>query len=267
MNGQPQTLGLKELLDVFVEHRVAVVTRRSQFRLDQKTRRLHLVEGLLIAMTDIDKVIQVIRSSDDVASARARLQEVFQLSQEQTDYILELRLRRLTRMSAIELETERDALHEEIAHLLALLADAQLIRQTVSDELAAMARAYGTPRRSVLSGATAPLARAKPTVANLEITDAPCDVLVSVSGKVARVVWPEGGLVPPAKRSPMTLCSHGPPRVCEAPSALSPVLETCMFSSRWTCPSSSRRSHILRRVSYSMSSSGLAHRMEPLSQW
>ncbi len=202
VNGQPQTLGLKELLDVFVEHRVAVVTRRSQFRLDQKTRRLHLVEGLLIAMTDIDKVIQVIRSSDDVASARARLQEVFQLSQEQTDYILELRLRRLTRMSAIELETERDALHEEIAHLLALLADAQLIRQTVSDELAAMAREYGTPRRSVLSGATAPLARAKPAVANLEITDAPCDVLVSVSGRVARVVWPEGGLVPPAKRSP-----------------------------------------------------------------
>jgi DNA gyrase subunit A len=201
VNGQPQTLGLKELLQVFLEHRVAVVTRRSVFRLDQRTQRLHLVEGLLIAMTDIDKVIQVIRSSDDVATARTRLQEVFSLSVEQTDYILELRLRRLTRMSAIELETERDALREQIAHLQALLADPQLIRRTVSDELASMSEAYGTPRRSVLSGVTAPVARAKPSVANLEITDAPCDVLVSASGQAARVVWPEGAVVPPSKRS------------------------------------------------------------------
>jgi DNA gyrase subunit A len=201
VNGQPQTLGLKELLEVFLEHRVAVVTRRSVFRLDQKTQRLHLVEGLLIAMTDIDQVIQVIRSSDDVAAARTRLQEVFSLSLEQTDYILELRLRRLTRMSTIELETERDALREQIAHLKALLADSELIRRTVSDELAAMSEAYGTPRRSVLSGATAPVARAKPTVANLEITDAPCDVLVSASGKAARVVWPEGAVPGPSSRS------------------------------------------------------------------
>jgi DNA gyrase subunit A len=201
VNGQPQTLGLKELLEVFLEHRVAVVTRRSVFRLDQKTQRLHLVEGLLIAMTDIDQVIQVIRSSDDVATARTRLQEVFSLSLEQTDYILELRLRRLTRMSTIELETERDALREQIAHLKALLADPELIRRTVSDELAAMSEAYGTPRRSVLSGVAAPVARAKPTVANLEITDAPCDVLVSASGKAARVVWPEGAVPAPSSRS------------------------------------------------------------------
>jgi DNA gyrase subunit A len=201
VNGQPQTLGLKELLVVFLEHRVAVVTRRSVFRLDQKTQRLHLVEGLLIAMTDIDQVIQVIRSSDDVATARTRLQEVFSLSLEQTDYILELRLRRLTRMSTLELETERDALLEQIAHLTALLADPELIRRTVSDELAAMSEAYGTPRRSVLSGVTAPVARVKPSVANLEITDAPCDVLVSASGKAARVVWPEGTVTPPSARS------------------------------------------------------------------
>ena len=201
VNGQPQTLGLKELLEVFLDHRVAVVTRRSVFRLDQKRKRLHLVEGLLIAMTDIDEVIQVIRSSDDVQTARTRLQEVFSLSIEQTDYILELRLRRLTRMSAIELETERDALREEIAHLTALLADPELIRKTVSDELGAVSEAYGTPRRSVLSGLTTPVTRAKPSIANLEITDAPCDVLVSATRRAARVVWPEGTAVRATTRS------------------------------------------------------------------
>ena len=201
VNGQPQTLGLKELLEVFLDHRVAVVTRRSVFRLDQKRKRLHLVEGLLIAMTDIDEVIQVIRSSDDVQTARTRLQEVFSLSIEQTDYILELRLRRLTRMSAIELETERDALREEIAHLTALLANPELIRKTVSDELGAVSEAYGTPRRSVLSGLTTPVTRAKPSVANLEITDAPCEVLVSATRRAARVVWPEGTVVRATTRS------------------------------------------------------------------
>ena len=201
VNGQPQTLGLKELLEVFLDHRVAVVTRRSVFRLDQKRKRLHLVEGLLIAMTDIDEVIQVIRSSDDVQTARTRLQEVFSLSIEQTDYILELRLRRLTRMSAIELETERDALREEIAHLTALLANPELIRKTVSDELGAVSEAYGTPRRSVLSGLTTPVTRAKPSVANLEITDAPCEVLVSATRRAARVVWPEGTAVRATTRS------------------------------------------------------------------
>ncbi len=201
VNGQPQTLGLKELLEVFLDHRVAVVTRRSIFRLDQRRKRLHLVEGLLVAMTDIDEVIQVIRSSEDVQTARTRLQEVFSLSVEQTDYILELRLRRLTRMSAIELETERDALREEIAHLTALLANPELIRKTVSDELGAVSEAFGTPRRSVLSGVTTPVVRAKPSVANLEISDAPCDVLVSATRRAARVVWPEGAALPPGTRN------------------------------------------------------------------
>ena len=200
VDGAPQTLGLRELLQVFLDHRVSVVTRRSKYRLDQKTQRLHLVDGLLIAMTDIDEGIQVIRSSDDVATARARLQGVFSLSAEQTDYILELRLRRLTRMSAIELETERDALQEAIAHLKALLSDPELIRRTVSDELGSVADTYGTPRRSVLSGVATVAPRAKPTVTNLELADAPCDVLVSASGQAARVVWPEGVAIPSAKR-------------------------------------------------------------------
>ncbi|MFM6974365.1 MAG: DNA topoisomerase (ATP-hydrolyzing) subunit A, partial [Agromyces sp.] len=97
--GGPQTLGLRELLQVYIDHRISVVTRRSQFRLDRRTERLHLVEGLLIAILDIDEVIQLIRGSDDSERAKARLMEVFDLSTVQAEYILELRLRRLTKFS------------------------------------------------------------------------------------------------------------------------------------------------------------------------
>src|SRR5690606_37189653 len=99
VEGQPRTLGLKELLQVYVAHRLEVVTRRSRFRLARREERLHLVEGLLIAILDIDEVIQVIRSSDDSEQARARLRDVFDLSEPQAEYILELRLRRLTKFS------------------------------------------------------------------------------------------------------------------------------------------------------------------------
>jgi DNA gyrase subunit A len=96
VDGQPRTLGLRDLLQVWVDHRISVVRRRSQFRLRKKQERLHLVEGLLIAIVDIDEVIQVIRSSDDADAARTRLRQVFDLSEPQAEYILELRLRRLT---------------------------------------------------------------------------------------------------------------------------------------------------------------------------
>ncbi|MFM6973539.1 MAG: DNA topoisomerase (ATP-hydrolyzing) subunit A, partial [Agromyces sp.] len=102
VSGGPQTLGLRDLLQVYIDHRISVVTRRSQYRLTRRTERLHLVEGLLIAILDIDEVIQLIRSSDDSDTAKARLIEVFDLSVAQAEYILELRLRRLTRFSRME---------------------------------------------------------------------------------------------------------------------------------------------------------------------
>ncbi|MDO9395334.1 MAG: DNA topoisomerase (ATP-hydrolyzing), partial [Herbiconiux sp.] len=117
VDGGPLTLGLRDLLIVYVNHRITVVTRRTKYRLDRRRERLHLVEGLLIAILDIDEVIQVIRTSDDTDAARARLREVFELSELQAEYILELRLRRLTKFSRIELEAERDRLREEIAAL------------------------------------------------------------------------------------------------------------------------------------------------------
>ena len=184
VDGQPRTLGLRELLEVYVTHRIDVVRRRSAHRLARRQDRLHLVEGLLVAIVDIDEVIQIIRSSDDADEARTRLMGVFDLSQLQAEYILELRLRRLTKFSRVELEAERDQLLAEIAELIELLGDEALLRSTVSDELAAVAKAHGTPRRTVLlegSGATA-----KATAAPLEVSDDPCWVLLSGTGLLAR---------------------------------------------------------------------------------
>ena len=91
------------LLEVFIAHRLDVVRRRTEHRLGRRRDRLHLVEGLLLAIVDIDEVIQIVRSSDDAESARTRLMGVFDLTHVQAEYILELRLRRLTKFSQIEL--------------------------------------------------------------------------------------------------------------------------------------------------------------------
>jgi DNA gyrase subunit A len=184
VDGQPRTLGLKELLDVFLGHRYDVVRRRSEFRRDKKAERLHLVDGLLVALLDIDEVIQVIRSSDDAAAARARLMDIFELSEAQASYILEMQLRRLTRFSRIELEKEQETLRREIEELEAILADEALLKKVVSDELAEVAKTYGTPRRTVLlesAGTTV-----TPTATPLEVTDDPCFAFLSSSGLLAR---------------------------------------------------------------------------------
>ena len=201
VDGGPRTLGLRELLQVYLDHRLSVVTRRSRFRLAQKKARLHLVEGLLIAILDIDEVIQVIRASDDGEQARTRLIDVFDLSVLQAEYILELRLRRLTRFSRIELEAERDELRAQIAELEAILADPARVRAVVSAELADAADRFGTPRRTLLTEttpSTATPSSRKPPV--LEVSDVPCLVLLSTTGRITRVDLPEDGSRPPAAR-------------------------------------------------------------------
>ncbi|MFZ0324459.1 MAG: DNA topoisomerase IV subunit A, partial [Actinomycetes bacterium] len=140
VDGQPATLGLKQLLQVFVDHRLDVVRRRSQFRRTKATDRLHLVDGLLIAILDIDEVISVIRGSDDTAQARERLMSVFDLTEVQTNHILDMPLRRLTKFSRIELEGERDDLRRTIDELTAIIDDESRLRGLVSDELADVAK-------------------------------------------------------------------------------------------------------------------------------
>ncbi|WP_322921861.1 DNA gyrase/topoisomerase IV subunit A [Nocardioides renjunii] len=182
VDGQPRTLGLKEMLEVFLAHRFDVVRRRSSFRRARAADRLHLVDGLLIAILDIDEVIQVIRSSDNAAAAKERLISVFELSEAQADYILDMPLRRLTKFSRIELEKEKSELERTIEYLDAILADEKLLRKVVSDELTDVAKEHGTPRRTVLLGA-APAATA---ASSLEVTDDPCFVLLSSTGLLAR---------------------------------------------------------------------------------
>jgi DNA gyrase subunit A len=197
VDGQPRTLGLVELLQVYVAHRLLVVRRRTAYRLGRKRDRLHLVEGLLVAIVDIDEVIQIIRSSDDSSAARERLMSIYDLSEIQANYILELRLRQLTRYSRVELEKEQEQLRLEIAELEAVLGSEERLRMLVSDELAALAETFATPRRTVLleseaaaplKGSTlpAPAGKGAKAVLPLEIADDPCWVLLSASGQLAR---------------------------------------------------------------------------------
>jgi len=192
VDGQPRTLGLKQLLEVFVDHRLRVVRRRSEHRLSKRTARLHLVEGLLLAIVDIDEVIQIVRSSDDAETARTRLMSVFDLSDLQAEYILELRLRRLTKFSQIDLEAERDDLRREIEELEEILGSEAVLRALVSEELATVAAEHGDSRRTVLLEAADKPAAV--TGASLEVADEPCGVLLTGTGLIARVTG-EGPLL------------------------------------------------------------------------
>ena len=183
VDGQPRTLGLKQLLEVYLQHRYDVVRRRSTFRRGKAADRLHLVEGLLVAILDIDEVIQLIRASENSSDAKERLMSVFELSDPQATYILDMQLRRLTKFSRLELESEKTELERLLGELDAILNDEKLLRKVVSDELTEVARAHGTPRRTVLlRSAGQPSTSGVP----LEVTDDPCLVYLSSAGLLAR---------------------------------------------------------------------------------
>ncbi|MFI6936418.1 DNA topoisomerase (ATP-hydrolyzing) subunit A [Streptomyces sp. NPDC050287] len=182
VDGQPLTLGLKELLEVYLDHRFEVVRRRSEFRRTKRRDRLHLVEGLLTALIDIDEVIRLIRSSENSAEAKQRLMETFSLSDIQTQYILDTPLRRLTKFDRIELEAEKERLNEEIAELTRILESDAELRKLVSAELAAVSKKFGTERRTVLLESAGAPAAAVP----LQVADDPCRVLLSSTGLLAR---------------------------------------------------------------------------------
>lgn len=183
VDGEPRTLGLRELLQVYVDHRLEVVRRRSEYRRRKREERLHLVDGLIIALLNIDEVIQVIRSSDDSAQARARLMEVFDLTEIQAAYILDTPLRRLTRFDKLELDSEKETLSQEIAALTEILSSETKLRQVVSGELAEVAKKYATPRRTVLLEAPGV---ARTPVVSLQVADDPCWALLSSTGLLAR---------------------------------------------------------------------------------
>jgi DNA gyrase subunit A len=187
VDGQPQTLGLKALLEVFLQHRYEVVTRRTEYRRRKRAERLHLVEGLLKALLNIDKVIRLIRNSDDAQSAKDGLMSQFKLSEIQATYILDTPLRRLTKYDRIELESEQEKLESEIAELTKILDDESVLKKVVSTELAKVAKDLTTERRTALiDGDLKEVLAASKPAGPLEVADDPCQVILSATGLVAR---------------------------------------------------------------------------------
>ena len=188
VEGQPQTLGLRDLLGVYLAHRIIVIRRRSENRLGKRQARLHLVEGMLLAIVGIDEVIKIIRASEEVQEAKTKLMKKFKLSDIQAEYILELRLRRLTKFSKLELETEKKQLLLEIAELEKILKSEKVLKDLVASELEEVAKNYGDDRRTSLQaeGEVVTESAATKKLVNAELTDSPSAITLTASGRVFR---------------------------------------------------------------------------------
>ena len=152
VNGTPRVLSLKETLFYYIEHQKDVVTRRTRYELAKAEEREHILEGYIIALDNIDEVIHIIRSSETDKEAAARLTERFGLSEKQTNAILEMRLRRLTGLERTKIEEELAELREKIAYYKQILADENLLKQVIKEELQEIKKKYNTPRRTRLTG-------------------------------------------------------------------------------------------------------------------
>ncbi|HVR31513.1 MAG TPA: DNA gyrase subunit A [Acidimicrobiia bacterium] len=150
VDGVPRTLNLAELVGHYLDHQMEVIERRTRFRLEKAQRRAHILEGLMIAVDNLDAVIALIRESADTAAARTGIIERFALSEEQANAILEMRLRQLTALSISELREELEALRALIAELEAILADPTRRREIIKADLMEVREKFGEPRRSQL---------------------------------------------------------------------------------------------------------------------
>ena len=189
VDGTPRTLGLYDLCQHYIDHRLDVVRRRTEFRLEKARRRLHLVEGLLIALDAIDLVVSIIRSSEDAAEARDRLMAELSLTEVQAVHILDMQLRRLTALAKLELEAEAGELRGRIDDFEKILASDRRQRTIVLNELEEMVGNYGTERRSRivspedLDDVTLEEAEAE-EAANR--TEEPCVVALSTTGMIGQ---------------------------------------------------------------------------------
>jgi DNA gyrase subunit A len=150
VDGVPRTLSLRELIHHYVEHQREVVTRRTQYELRRAEARAHILEGLLVALDNLDAVIKLIRASSDPDVARDGLIEKFELSREQAQAILDMRLQRLTALEADKVRAEHADLMERIGELRAILGDESRVMGLVKEELAEIVESYGDERRTEL---------------------------------------------------------------------------------------------------------------------
>jgi DNA gyrase subunit A len=151
VDGVPRTLSLLELIKCYVDHQREVVTRRTQYELRRAEARAHILEGLLVALDNLDAVIKLIRASGDPDEARDGLMEKFELSREQAQAILDMRLQRLTALEADKVRAEHADLMERIGELRAILGDEAKVMALVKEELAEIVAAYGDERRTELA--------------------------------------------------------------------------------------------------------------------
>ncbi|MBR0516376.1 MAG: DNA gyrase subunit A, partial [Eubacterium sp.] len=148
VDNEPKVLSLPDMLKYYIKHQEDVVTRRTKFDLNKAEERAHIVEGLLIAIDNIDEVIRIIRAAANVNEAKAKLIERFALSEAQAQAIVDMRLRALTGLEKEKLETEYKELIERIAYLKSILADEKILLGVIRDEMQLIADKYGDDRRT-----------------------------------------------------------------------------------------------------------------------
>ena len=187
VHGVPTTVGLYDLCRHYIDHRLDVVVRRTQYRLGRARDRLHILEGLVIALDNIDQVVAIIRGSDDAAEARQRLQDALDLTEIQAAHILDMQLRRLTALEKQKIIDERDELIALIDELEKLLGSEQRQRTVVLRELDELVEQFGRDRRTqIVAHQDAPVYEATPPAELTPTAEGPCVVTLSTTGIVGR---------------------------------------------------------------------------------
>ena len=186
VEGRPEQLGIIEMLKVFIRHRMEVIERRTSNRLTKRKARQHLLDGLRVAVLNIDEVIEVIRTSDAATDAKNRLMTIFDLTEIQAEHILELRLRRLTKFSVLEIESESEQLRQQILELEALLASRFKREELLLAELKSVVAEIGTPRRTEITGFVPTAPKGKSSLAVAELADSPTKVFLTSAGRIFR---------------------------------------------------------------------------------
>ena len=151
VNGKPEILNLKEIIRYYVDHQVEVVTRRTKFDLDKAEKRAHIVEGLFIALDNIDRIIKIVRASKDDKEAKEKFYEEFKLTEEQSQAILDMRIRRLTGLEREKLEAEYEKLQADIKWFREILENNDVLMNLIKEELLEIKSKYGDLRRTVIS--------------------------------------------------------------------------------------------------------------------
>lgn len=188
----PKTVGVLELIREFIDFRKEVVVRRSEHRRQKRQERLHIVEGLLKALINIDEVIKIVRASETAQNASAALQKKFQLDEIQAGYVLDIPLRRLTKLDKIELEAEKEQLLAEIKELTDILDSPDRLTEVIYEETHEAQKIISRPRRSLIVGGTLAehVEAVKETVASValgaDVADEPCYIYLTPRYGVVR---------------------------------------------------------------------------------